>query len=235
MSCSSEPPTHVSLESEDPCQEGTIERHCEDSQAATTDPPERTGFSARRSEVLRYVFPRPSSRAAPAGASKPSHDQLAEHEHRKMLRSALRQAKPRVALHRVMTSIFNHTPTRNVPKPGASPLRSRSSSGGSKGPPNSVYSLEVVSPGTFLFSGPSLRSVYSGSLTNSTSHLARLTGNGSDGQSLRRLHSASLSFDNLSLFDNGVLEPYVERGITRSMSDVLLGRETPFDEIEDPL
>jgi hypothetical protein len=188
----------------------------------------------KRSEVLRHVFPRPSRsrtpyiRKAAPRVIKPDRSNAA-------LASRL-HSRPRVALHRYFTSLFGGAQDRDVTR--ASPeARSRASSFGSK-PGSSTYgsapSLDVVSPATFMFSGPSLRSI--GSYSNSTSRLPSLAETGSDVQLLRHAHTDSFSMlDDASVIEDGILEPGVDQGIIRTVSDVLLGISTPSEEEESPL
>jgi hypothetical protein len=58
----------------------------------------------------------------------------------------------------------------------------------------------------------------------------------SDIYPLRRARTDSFSIlEKVAMLDEGVLEPIREGGITRTMSDVLLGVCTPFEEVTDPL
>jgi hypothetical protein len=68
-------------------------------------------------------------------------------------------------------------------------------------------------------------------MSKSTSRLPSLTENDSELYSLRRVQSASFSVDSVSLLDDGILEPFVEHGITRSMSGVLFG----YEELDRPI
>jgi hypothetical protein len=84
-----------------------------------------------------------------------------------------------------------------------------------------------------MFSGPSLRST--GSYSNSTSRLPSLAETGSDVELLRRAHTDSFSIlDDASVTEDAILEPGIDQGITRTVSDVLLGIGTPTEE-ESPL
>lgn len=193
-----------------------------------------SAFSTRRAEVFRHVFPRPSpvhttlNRKPTTRATKP--------EHHRVTLSSLRQSRPRVAFHRVLTSFFNYSTTRDNESDAASPqvgsaassVRSRAGS-----LPDSLHNLEVISPGTFLFSSPSLRSIRD-SRSNSTSGRPSFIENGTESRSLRRSLSETISIDNLSLFNDSILEPFVENVVTRSMSDVLHGAITP-DELGGPI
>ncbi|KAF2266336.1 hypothetical protein CC78DRAFT_155019 [Lojkania enalia] len=191
--------------------------------------------STKRSEVLRHVLPRPHRGHTIAG--RKSSPRVTKLEHTKNTLPSLTQSRPRVAFHRAITSFFHNSPIRETPdavhqrsSSSRSSLQSRAES--LRG---SVPSLDVVSPGTFLFSGPSLRSAQSGSVSNGTSRLPSLTGNGSEAQSLRRVQSASFSSESASLLEDSILEPYVERGISRSMYDILLGMHTPSEELTSPI
>ncbi|KAF1845818.1 DUF221-domain-containing protein [Cucurbitaria berberidis CBS 394.84] len=202
----------------------------EQSPVSSNYPEHTPTYPTKRSEVLRHVFPRPSRSRAPQGrevtcrVTKPDHYHIAS--------SSRMQSRPRVAFHRYMTSIFGNSWERNVH--ASSPQnRSRASSFGSRpGSSNhgSVPSLDLVSPGTFVFSGPSLRS--EDSINDSTSRLPSLAAS-SDIQRLVRNRTDSFSMlDSSSVIDVGILEPVVERGITRTVSDVLLGISTPIEEAE---
>jgi hypothetical protein len=236
MSSTSEPPPQATTEPHGARHHTVHERRDEDTKDVANDTDEKTSFSARHSDILRHMFPRPSSRNAPL--NKTPYGPIPESKRRKVLNSLPRQSKPRVAFHKVLSSFFSHPVgnpegQKDCSQGSSASSTSTLSKGGSA--IHSAPSLEVVSPGTFLFSGPSLRSALSGSLTNSTSHLPSLTGNGSECYSFRCTESGSLSLDNLSLVEDEILEPFVECGITRSMSDVMRGLSTPFDEIEGPI
>ncbi|KAF2683493.1 hypothetical protein K458DRAFT_478370 [Lentithecium fluviatile CBS 122367] len=225
MSYSSEPPHHTARTSQEhnhtPVNaEGSIP----DSGTPPNDPAETNAPPTKRSDVLRHVFPRPrtipSTQKTTARVSKP--------ERRKTPPSSSKQSKRRVAFHKVFTSFFHNSPATVTPHPINLPVGSSASSTRSRPGSGSLYgsmpSLEFVSPGAFIFSGPSLRS-RSGSYSNSASRLPSLTENGSDRRSLRRI----------SLFEDGTLEPYAEHGVVQSMSDVLLGIGTPMEEFDVPV
>jgi hypothetical protein len=188
----------------------------------------------KRSEVLRHVFPRPSRSRTPHGRKAAPRVTKADRSNA-ALTSRL-QSRPRVAFHRYITSFFGGAQGHDVTT--ASPeTRSRASSFGSR-PGSSLYgsvpSLDVVSPATFMFSGPSLRST--GSYSNSTSRLPSLAETGSEVHLLRRAHTDSFSMvDDDIVTEDAILEPGVDQGITRTVSDVLLGINTPTEEEESPL
>ncbi|KAF2655351.1 hypothetical protein K491DRAFT_429898 [Lophiostoma macrostomum CBS 122681] len=236
MSSASEPAALATTDSHGKRHQTMHERTGEDTKDKAIDTDEKTTFSARHSDILRHVFPRPSSRNT--SLNKGPDGSIMESKRRKVLSSLPRQSRPRVAFHKVITSFFSH-PAGSAEEHNKSPLDSSASSTSNRSKAgsasNSAPSLEIVSPGTFLFSGPSLRSAFSGSLTSSTSRLPSLTGNGSECFSFHRTGTGSLSLDNVSLVEDDILEPYIECHITRSMSDVLRGLSTPFDEIERPL
>jgi hypothetical protein len=188
----------------------------------------------KRSEVLRNVFPRPSRSRAPHG--RKAAPRVTKTDRPSAALTSRLQSRPRVAFHRYITSFFGGAQDHDVIT-GSPEARSRASSFGSK-PGSSMYgsvpSLDVVSPATFMFSGPSLRST--GSYSNSTSRLPSLAETGSDVQLLRRAHTDSFSMvDDASVTEDAILEPGVDQGITRTVSDVLLGISTPTEEEESPL
>lgn len=186
----------------------------------------------KRSEVLRHVFPRSSRRLM--SCNRASAPRVSKADHYRSAFLYRHQLKPRGTFHRVISSFFGNT------SGGAHSVRSldrsHASSFGSR-PESSIYgsvpSLDLVSPGAFLFSGPSLRSA--GSFQNSSSRLPSLTESVDDAYIFRRVLSESLSMvDNCSVKDE-MLEPIVGQGVVRSMSDVLLGINTPIEEMGDPL
>lgn len=191
--------------------------------------------ATKRSEVLRHVFPRSSQRSS--GVNTQSATRAPKVEHGRNGLSSFRYPKPRVAFHRVITSFFHNSPTRSTQDPTPSETGSTASSMRPRANSlrDSIPSIEVVSPGTFLFSGPSLRSARSGSVSNTTSRLPSLTENGSGSFSLRRTRSESYSAESGQWLDDVILEPYVERGTTRPMSDILLGTSLSFEELEAPI
>jgi hypothetical protein len=190
--------------------------------------------ATRRSEVLRHVFPRSTRLATTTSRGRPSRISRSDH-----YRSAFlyrRQLRPRGTFHRVISSFFGGNAERGAHS--ASPqTRSRASSFSSRpgsSAQGSVPSLDLVLPGAFLFSGPSLPSV--GSHNNSRSRLPSLT-ESSDTYLHRRALTDSFSMvDRASSVEEEVLEPGNGRlGVVRSMSDVLLGVNTPIEELADPL
>lgn len=188
--------------------------------------------SMKRVEVLQHVLQRPS-RDGSLIHRRPS-SRVATPVQRKRPHSSTTYARSRVAFHKVISSIFTNNSTK-IPPPltrEGSEFSVLSTRGSLQ---DSLRSLDVVSPGTFLFSGPSLRSTYSGSLGNSRSRLQSLSEYDKEVFSLRRVRSTSLSIESFSLIENRVLEPSIEWGITRTMSDVLQGFSTPIDELNDIL
>jgi len=199
-----------------------------------SDPVETNTPPTKRSDVLRHVFPHPRT----TSVTQTSAARVTKPEYRKNPPSSNRHSKRRVAIHKVFTSFFHNTSATVLPRPinlptgsSTSSTRSRAGSGSNFG---SMLSIDFISPGAFLFSGPSLRS-YSGSFSNSTSRLPSLTGNGSDWPSLRRVRSDTLSVEEVGIFEDRILEPYADLGVIRSMSDVLLGVQEPFDELAIPI
>lgn len=150
----------------------------------------------------------------------------------------MHQLNPRVTFHKVIGSFFGNAPGQGAQN--ISPqARSRASSFGSR-PSSSIYgsvpSLDFISPGAFLFSGPDLPSA--GSYTNSTPRLHTLAGSFEEGQISRRVRSESFSMvDDASAKDEFFepIEPIRTQGVMRSTSDVLLEINTPIEEIEDSL
>lgn len=94
----------------------------------------------------------------------------------------------------------------------------------------SVPSLDLVSPGAFLFSGPSLRS------EASRLQLLSLAESEDDGGLRRRLRTDSFSVVGYESGEEEGLELGDGRiGVGRSMADVLLGVDTPLEELADAL
>lgn len=186
-----------------------------------------------RSEVLRHVFPR--STRLPTATSRGNASRISRVDHYRSAFLYGRQLRPRGTFHRVISSFFGGNAKRGAHN--ASPqTRSRTSSFGSR-PGSSIHgsvpSLDLVSPGAFLFSGPSLQSA--GSHNNSTSRLSSLT-ESFDGTYLhRRVRTDSFSMVDHASVEEELLEPVVGLGVVRSMSDVLLGVNTPIEELAGPL
>lgn len=203
-----------------------------ETQPISNSPTEPPVSSARRAEVLRHVFPRPARGPSPVLSKETSP--VANPGQRRGPLSSITYAKSRFALQKVITSIFaNSLPRASPPLTRADSSSSVMSKAGSL--PDSLRSLDIVSPGMFLFSEPSLKSTYSGSFNNSRSRLPSFSEYDNELFPLHRVNSASLSIDSFTIIEDRVLEPSVECGITRSMSDVLLGIQTPIEEIEDEL
>ncbi|KAH6866878.1 hypothetical protein BKA58DRAFT_430749 [Alternaria rosae] len=187
----------------------------------------------RRSEVLRHVFPRPSRTRIPhSGKTLP---RVTKADRSDTALASRLQSRPRVAFHKYITSLFGSVADRNVVADSPE-ARSRASSFGSR-PGSSLYgsvpSLDMVSPATFMFSGPSLRSVRS--YSDSMSRLPSLAETNSDVQLLRRAQTDSFSMlDSASIIEDAILEPGIDQGITRTVTDVLLGVRTPSEEDESP-
>ncbi|KAF2441140.1 hypothetical protein P171DRAFT_457021 [Karstenula rhodostoma CBS 690.94] len=181
---------------------------------------EASSTPTKRSDVLRHVFPR-SHVARNSSLTSGISSRMEKLSHRSSPALSLaRHSKPRVAFHKALTSIFNTSPTaitapipHNPNSSASSSIRSRANSNSLHG---SVPSLEFVSSGAFIFSGPSLRS-QSGSFNNSTPRLPSLREDSEDFNMLRRANSDTFSSDDM----------VVERGILRTMSDVLYGFDTP--------
>jgi hypothetical protein len=214
----------------------------EEPNVVTTDDPshsladaeEPRSHPTKRSEVLRHVFPRPSRKSAPQDRIAPPRVTKADYQRQ---RAALdSRSRPRVPFRRYITSFFGSSHDRTLPL--SSPQnRSRASSFGSRRG-SSLYgsapSIDFVSPGAFIFSGPSFQS--NTSFGNSTSRLSSLAETDSDFLFLRSARTDSFSIiDSASVLDEGILEPISEAGITRTMSDVLLGVRAPFEQLGAPL
>jgi hypothetical protein len=176
-----EPPSHVEWTSQEHIQTPVdIGGSLAGNSTPLNDLAETNSLPFRRTDVLRHVFPRPRT----SSTTRRSSTHVAKSQDRKSPPSSSRISKRRVALHRVFTSFFHNTPATVVPRrpvnlPVGSSAPSTRSRAGSGSNNDSMPSIELVSPGTFMFSGPSLRS-YSRSFSNSTSRLTILTENGSD-------------------------------------------------------
>lgn len=180
--------------------------------------------------------------------TKSSH-RFSKPEHFRSALSSIRQSRRRVALHRILTSLFNTN--RNAESDDSTIYKTerRQTSSASSTPSKPLSSrhastpnLEFISPGAFLFSGPSLTSVYPSSRDNSTSRFQSLAESGSESPevwnvrpALHRSHSNSV--DSVSLLEDAILEPLQMSpdGLVRTVSDVLLGLASPFDELEEPI
>lgn len=191
--------------------------------------------STIRAEVLRHVFQRPLRTSPPRDNASASRIGKSYHHSPRMPDGS--RSKSRVAFHRYITGLFgnNH---EHCADPTSSHSRSRTSSFGSK--PNSLMqgsipSIDLVSPAAFIFSGPNLGSTPS--VSHSTSCLPSLIETEIDGdiRPLGRAGTDSFSMlDYASDVSEGILEPVVEKGIVRTMSDVLLGVSTPIEEQMPP-
>jgi hypothetical protein len=142
------------------------------------------------------------------------------------------RSRPRVAFHKYITSFFGSTHHNRSTELKTPQSRSRASSFGSK-PRSSLHgsvpSVDFVSPAAFMFSGPNLLSM--SSADDSMSHLPSPTSTGSERQPLSRTWTDSFSMlDEANALDEGLLEPIVEIGIVRTMSDVLFGVGTPSEQ-----
>ena len=204
---------------------------CEDARGTSPSNVETGAASTSRSGALSLVDPAllPASRRV----SRRPTMRMSKPELRKSMRSPVKRSRSKVALHKVLTSIFNHASSRD----GSQPDRGQGGSGSVGARPRgmslyeSLPSLEVISPGAFIFSGPSLKSACSGSRSNSTSCLQSLAENGSEAFSLYRRRTGSLSIGSASLFDDGVLEPFVEHGVLCSIPGILSGERPPLEEV----
>jgi hypothetical protein len=142
------------------------------------------------------------------------------------------QSKPRVTFHKYITSFFGNAHHNRSAESETSRSLSRASSFRSN-PRSSLHgstpSIDFMSPAAFMFSGPALHRT--SSVDDSTSHLPTPTSTGSERQPLSRTWTDSFSMlEEANILDEGLLEPSVEIGIVRTMSDVLLGIDTPSEE-----
>ncbi|KAJ4984657.1 F-box domain-containing protein [Stagonosporopsis vannaccii] len=134
-----------------------------------------------------------------------------------------------------MDSFFGNNPEQTVHSTSPQ-VWSRASSSGSRlesSVQGSVPSLDLISPGIFLFSGPRLRSA--GSHNNPASKLPSLGGLSCRVHIPRNRHSDSFSNVDFTSVEEYLLEPTVDRGVVQSMSNVLLDIKTPIEEPGDPL
>ncbi|KAF2645744.1 DUF221-domain-containing protein [Massarina eburnea CBS 473.64] len=182
----------------------------------------------KRTDVLRHVLSHPRSASAVQRLITPT---LAS-GYRKKPPSSNRASRRRVAFHKALTSFFHNDATsdgttRPISRPTSSSASSTRSKAGSSSMYGSLASMDLVSPGVFYFSGPSLKSRTNSFQSTSTSRLATFSENGSDQESFHRIRSA----DDFSLLEDGIMEPYVDRGLAGSLSDVLLGINTPIEEL----
>lgn len=190
--------------------------------------------ATRRSEVLRHVFSH--STHIPVATSRGSRSRASIVDHYRSGSLYRRQFRPRGTFHRVISSFFGGNPERGAHSPSPQ-TQSRTSSFVSR-PGSSIYgsvpSVDLVSPGAFLFSGPSLQSA--GSYNNSTSRLLSLTESYDDAYLHHHIRTDSFSMVDHASIEEEVLEPVDGLlGVVRSMSDVLLGVSTPIEEVADPL
>ena len=187
---------------------------------------------SKRTDVFRHVFQRPRHTLTAANSFTPMTEHRCEDDP-----VSSNASKRRVAFHDAITSFFHSTHSKHETSHPAHPahLRNYSSASScqSRGGPGSVCgslpSLDLVSPDTFFFSGPSLGS-FSVSLNSSMSHQACLTENSSSHHSLRHIRFDSLSARN-SFHEDAVFEPSVDDSLFRNMSDILLNTGTPTEEL----
>ncbi|KAF2854770.1 DUF221-domain-containing protein [Plenodomus tracheiphilus IPT5] len=188
---------------------------------------DRLQCSTKRSEVLRHMLPHPirgrnmKRPKSPSRVVKP----MAKRADARRLPS-----KPK-AFHKYISSFFNNSQEHNAYL-RRDQSRSRASSFGSK-LSSSAYSaapsVDVVSPAAFMFSGPSLRS--GSSFSHSTSRITSLAETDSETPLICRAQTDSFyMLEEDSIIDEEIMEPDLEHGITRVMSDVLLGVSTPIND-----
>ncbi|PVH97805.1 hypothetical protein DM02DRAFT_657963 [Periconia macrospinosa] len=195
-----------------------------------TSTEEGPSIPSRRAEVFRRVLPRPRHSFA---AAQRSIMPVSRHQRRVISpTSSSDLPKRRVAFQRAIISLFHNAHSRvGTSHSTHVPTHSSASSYQSKVELNSASSslpsLDLVSPDTFLFSGPSLGSL-STSVDTSMSHLPCLTENSSDHHSLRHVRSKSFSVGNNFLTD-AILEPSVEDSLFCNMSDMILASATPSE------
>jgi hypothetical protein len=152
------------------------------------------------------------------------------HSSRDRISSHLR-LRPSIALQKCFHSLFrgshDHIAALNNPllRPRTSSVESRLSSSLH----GSVSSIDFVSPAAPMFSRPSLHSTQSES--DSTSNRLSFGQIGYDFKPLSRAHIESdFTVDDARPIEEKLLEPSVERGITRTMSDVLFGLSPPTED-----
>lgn len=194
--------------------------------------PVKSPHQTKRSEVLRHMLPHPSRgrtiqrRKSTVRISKPMQKNAFLHG---------LPSRPR-AFHKYLSAFFtdgqDHSVHTNFPQP-----RSSVASLDSKlelSVYESVPSIDVVSPATFTFSGPSLRS--GRSFSHSTSVLPSFGEIDGEPRLLRRTQTDSFCMlDQKGSIEEemnaNVMEPDLEHGIIRTMSDVLLGNSAPVDKL----
>ncbi|KAF2015871.1 hypothetical protein BU24DRAFT_391174 [Aaosphaeria arxii CBS 175.79] len=175
--------------------------------------------SPRRSDGLRHALLRHprldiTSRDQSPPKEKPNR--------RRTTSSSTTYSKRRVAFNKVINSIFPNNPP-STPHLGRQDSLEKCTHLAKSSPSDSLRSLDVVSPGTFLFSGPSLKSACSDSVRSNRSRLPSWAessvGTNSPG---RRQSSMSGPNGRSNAMSDSIMEPLVEHGVTRTMSDVLL-------------
>lgn len=193
---------------------------------------DKSQCSTKQSEALSHIFPHPT-RGRNNQHSTKSSGRVVKRTNKGD--NAKRLPSRPNAFHKYLSSLFNNDQESSVYLLHDQPISSASSSGSTLG--SSVCSVapsvDMVSPATFMFSGPSLRS--GKSFSCSTSHIRGRTGTNSEAQITCRTRTDSFCMlDHDSIIDEEIMEPDPEHGITRVMSDVLLGVSTPNDEIAIP-
>ncbi|KAF2809957.1 uncharacterized protein BDZ99DRAFT_442325 [Mytilinidion resinicola] len=156
---------------------------------------------------------------------------------------SIRRERRRISLQRVLTRFFDSSPPVTNPSTGHIRRDSSTSDGRSISKVDShgsLQSLDLVSPGTFLFSGPSLRSAYSrSSFGYSTSFLESKSSLGTVGNDshfsvedfpVRMMNAEQPPADYV---EDGILEPFLYCDVTRSMSDIILRVGSPIEERDD--
>ncbi|KAH7077038.1 hypothetical protein FB567DRAFT_563181 [Paraphoma chrysanthemicola] len=184
--------------------------------------------SPTRSEVLRHVFqrtPRPETRRDILATSYCSKLYTKKPPVRPWPRPRSR------VFHKYITGLFSngHDPGAN---PKCSHTRSRTSSLGSRPSSSlqgSIPSIDFVSSAAFTFSGPPLRSLSAGSPAASRLPSRAETETDNNTRVLESARTDSFSMIDLASDESeDILEPIIEQGIVRAMSDVLLGVSKPI-------
>lgn len=194
---------------------------------------EQNDSATKRSERLRHVFPHSSHRSIHYSRGS-GHQDFKTDRHRgaSLYR---RQLKSRGTFHRVIDSFFRNQTLWGAHS--ASPQdRSRASSPDSpleSSAQGSVPSLDLISPGFFLFSGPYLQSA--GSRSTSLSKIPSLTVSSRGIRIPRNRHSDTSSMAEYANVEEDLLDPSVGGGVVRSLPNVLLGFNTPIKEPRYPL
>jgi hypothetical protein len=190
------------------------------------------GDTAERDRAeLHASFIQSSRRAVHIGQARPAPARVTKTNCRRDRTVPRSHSRPRVAFHNYITSFFGNVHHDRSPESETSQPLSRASSFASRRRSSlrgSVPSIDFVSPAAFMFSGPNLDSTSS---MDDVTYLPTPTSTASEPKPLSRERTDSFSMLNKSeILEEELLEPIVQIGIVRTMSDVLLGVGTPSDE-----